>query len=323
MYYPYLRGRQNELLCLRELLENDILGDHIIPIIEPVRYSSTLFSTLSKFVDKKKNVILIKNPKVGSFYTERESLKLEISTTDNRKKEKIAKTIQTYDKIFNDSHIREAYLVNEEIINDILSSKLKVHDIVLINTNNDFLENYEEYADKLKAYLTVIPKNEEFNELFDDNDDNIVMLEDSFNKTKRNVDYLVNPDERFNKNYLTYTRYGYTGFSDYSIVGNIYEESGFAPSAIAIHIMYFGKKKELRIHHFVSSSNDEPVDHARKFAEAMENMLKWPNFYDIPKTRGLDSLINYYNIGKYPGLGVIKKYSLMHHIEMMNNCLEG
>lgn len=143
------------------------------------------------------------------------------------------------------------------------------------------------------------------------------MLEDSFNKARRNV-----PDERFNKNHLIYKRRGYNGFSDYSIIGKTYEESGFAPSAIATHIMYFGKKDELRIHHFVSLTNDEPIDQARKFEEAMQNMLNWTQFSDIPKTKGLLSLIEYYNKGKYPGLGVIKKYSLMHHIEIINNYLE-
>lgn len=43
MYFPYLRGRQNELLCLRELLEVDRLYSTIIPIIEPVRCNSTFF----------------------------------------------------------------------------------------------------------------------------------------------------------------------------------------------------------------------------------------------------------------------------------------
>ena len=43
MYFPYLRGRQNELLCLRELLEARVLIDKIVPIIEPVRFNSTLF----------------------------------------------------------------------------------------------------------------------------------------------------------------------------------------------------------------------------------------------------------------------------------------
>ena len=37
MYFPYLRGRQFELIALRELLENDLIGDKIIPIIEPIK----------------------------------------------------------------------------------------------------------------------------------------------------------------------------------------------------------------------------------------------------------------------------------------------
>ena len=50
MYFPYLRGRQNELLCLRELLETDRLYDSIIPIIEPVRCSSTFFMTIKNLL---------------------------------------------------------------------------------------------------------------------------------------------------------------------------------------------------------------------------------------------------------------------------------
>lgn len=37
MYLPYLRGRQNELLALKELVNNDLIGDKIIPIIEPIK----------------------------------------------------------------------------------------------------------------------------------------------------------------------------------------------------------------------------------------------------------------------------------------------
>ena len=54
----------------------------------------------------------------------------------------------------------------------------------------------------------------------------------------------------------------------------------------------------------------------------MKNLMSWGNFSDIPKTIGLNSLIECYNTGKFPGLGVIKKYSLMHHIEMMGEYLE-
>ncbi|WP_153052429.1 sce7725 family protein, partial [Streptococcus suis] len=46
MYFPYLRGRQYELIALRELLENDTLSKRVVPIIEPVKLSSTLINTL-------------------------------------------------------------------------------------------------------------------------------------------------------------------------------------------------------------------------------------------------------------------------------------
>ena len=42
MYFPYVRGRQYELLALRELVEKNLLTDFVIPIVEPVKLSPTL-----------------------------------------------------------------------------------------------------------------------------------------------------------------------------------------------------------------------------------------------------------------------------------------
>lgn len=61
MYYPYLRGRQNELLGLQELLDAGKLGGKVVPVIEPVKFSSTFINTLRKFVEKRHPLILIKN----------------------------------------------------------------------------------------------------------------------------------------------------------------------------------------------------------------------------------------------------------------------
>lgn len=75
MYFPYLRGRQNELLCLRELLEVDKLHSSIIPIIEPVRCSSTFFTTIKKFTEAGRKIIIIMNPKVGKFGSDYKEMK--------------------------------------------------------------------------------------------------------------------------------------------------------------------------------------------------------------------------------------------------------
>ena len=41
MYFPILRGRQFELLALRECVNKSLLSNKIIPIVEPVKVSST------------------------------------------------------------------------------------------------------------------------------------------------------------------------------------------------------------------------------------------------------------------------------------------
>ena len=40
MYFPIFRGRQFELLALRECVSRGILSNLIIPIVEPVKVSS-------------------------------------------------------------------------------------------------------------------------------------------------------------------------------------------------------------------------------------------------------------------------------------------
>ena len=62
MYFPYLRGRQFELIALRELLDNNLIGKKIVPIIEPIKPTSTLAKTLNLYTEKHLAYALIMNP---------------------------------------------------------------------------------------------------------------------------------------------------------------------------------------------------------------------------------------------------------------------
>ena len=66
MYFPYLRGRQFELIALRELVEKDVLSGRIMPIIEPVKLSATLVKTIETYGKHNKQLAIITNPK-GKF----------------------------------------------------------------------------------------------------------------------------------------------------------------------------------------------------------------------------------------------------------------
>ena len=59
MYFPYLRGRQFELIALRELLEGKRISEKVIPIIEPVKPSSTLLKTLETFVKNDREIVVM------------------------------------------------------------------------------------------------------------------------------------------------------------------------------------------------------------------------------------------------------------------------
>lgn len=66
MYFPYLRGKQFELIALRELCSIFPQKlNKISPIIEPVKDSSTIKSTLAEFVNRNANFNIIINPRVG------------------------------------------------------------------------------------------------------------------------------------------------------------------------------------------------------------------------------------------------------------------
>lgn len=292
----------------------------MIPIIEPVRFNSTFLTTVQKFIESNRKIVIIRNPKVGSFKKDLESFQKNIiDEPDLAKQEKLKKILADFEGMLLEPNVISAYLCNEKIISECINGDLTVKDKVLINLSNDTFYSYEDDQDKLVAEYTLIPNND-FKKVVESD---AVILEDVFKKAKRNTDYLITTDEIFSIRHLNYLQNGYVGFSDYSIVGDSYEETGFAPLAVAIHILYFGEKRELRVHHFVSESNENISDPGRKFEEAMKKLEEWQKDNDLHITLGLEKLMNFYKTGRFPGLGVVKKCSLMHHLELVGKELEG
>lgn len=126
----------------------------------------------------------------------------------------------------------------------------------------------------------------------------------------------------FSEDHIFCEEEGYAGFGDYSVIGEDFLESGFAPYAVAIHIVYFAKDKSLRIHHFVSDSNDDILNPAKKFYEAVKKLSSWVKENNVPVTAGLSSFLEHYTNETYPGLGSVKKLSLMHHLELVGRYLD-
>ncbi|MBT2289251.1 sce7725 family protein [Paenibacillus albidus] len=308
MYFPYLRAKQFELIALRELVEKDLIGRNILPIIEPVKFSSTLTKTIEHYCLEDRFIGVIRNPKVGNFLHEIENVNND-------------KSVEKFVELMEGQNVLSSLITSDNSVgelNKIIEEGISKDNIILIHNNREFLDNYSvTFTDSSPKY-NLIPDQSAYRRTAGQNR---VLFNDKFAKKSSNKDYSKVEDEFFSDDHLYYAGEGYKGFSDYSIVGADYNESGFAPYAVAIHIVYFDDKKILRIRHFVSNSNQDIKDPAGKFGEALEKLVEW-NKKQRLTTYGIMQFVQHHENGTYPGLGTVKKLSLMHHIELMSNYLD-
>ena len=75
VYYPYLRGKQYELLALRELAEEGLINNKIVPIVEPIKLSPIMLSLIDIYTKAGKTIGLIQNSEYGTFYKDLENIK--------------------------------------------------------------------------------------------------------------------------------------------------------------------------------------------------------------------------------------------------------
>ena len=307
MYFPILRGRQNELIAIRDLVDADLLGP-VIPVIEPVKASSTLIRTLESFVLREHECYVVMNPAVGVF--ERE---LQLTPTFEN----------TFREIVSEggSWIKPCFRVSDNMLDCIHCVQKNGIDTSCAAVIYD--RNYDE------VYHRAIIDNS-FGLCFVNDAARRrvrgmerILLSDPFHVLPRNADYRKTPDEFFSEDHQYYGDDGYTGFADYSVVGSAYSEGGFRPRAVAIHIVYEYDDGSLHIHHAVSEDSDF-MDVASLYSNALEKLFTWIEDMgrNIGDTSGLKHLRASYNDQSFPGLGMAKRWSIMHHLELVSTLLE-
>lgn len=301
IYYPYLRGRMYDLLALKALCENDQLGSKIVPIIEPVRDSKELQQTVQTFIDHEQAFSVIANPQVSLYGLNGDA--------------KLYPLPQLTKLPF--------YHPSAILAPDFSSDFLQVsegQESLLVSYNYPLLKAYSHTRLLKKTSGVLIPEEARIHRLIGNK---AISLTDPLAFVEHVADYNNLVDEYFEPASWWKQVDNYNGFGDYSMVGSHYFDKGMPSRAIAIHIIYVTKDGSLRIHHFVSDSNETMGGQKIKFFEALNKLSDWAqsNLHGINNTPALQELMAYQNQGKFPGLGNVKKLSLMHHFQLMNRLL--
>ena len=304
MYFPYLRGRQTELLALREFARLPIEHkSEVWPVIEPVKSDFAALNRAAKeMLEREQPFVLVMNPCRGDFSSGGAavfaSLAAEVQAAVGSK-------------------WKPAWLCFEGA--PLVADDLRDNAILIFPESMEYSEKVEALIShsKVIGVLDGTENNPRFSRELRRRKANskfVVRLANNFHEQRRNVDYLSREDEFFADDFTFYWDEGYRGVGDYTTLPKGYAEGGALPYAVAIHLTY-RSDKTLRIHHFVSDSNLDQSNIQNKFAEAAK---KVKYFYERrPMTAGVRQLLEFLESGRYPGLAALKKWSILNHLELM------
>lgn len=307
MYYPYFRGKQYDLIAIRDSAKL-IAESKFVPIIEPVKEAlGGLKRALIELHETDAESILIVNPVYGDHNTDSAAINLLLNTELIAHK-KISPGVLLVEGVTIDEIIKICQKYPGRLITLIhagfrearsLAQRLTSDDIVVRNV---FVGQHckKPYIDHFASSTRIL-------------------LEDGF--TRRTANRLHPPLEVFSDLHLRYKNEGLNGFGDFLIVGDEYSETGGPAYSVAIHLTFIDSDNDnvMYMHHFKSDRNDTPTDPAGKFAEALKKLVEEVTSKNtkIYRSKAVNEFIDLHNRGHFPGLGQVKKLSMNHHIETL------
>ena len=306
MYHPYFRGKQYELITVRENAEL-LSASGFTPIIEPVREPLTgLDRTLAAVCENNGRAIVIVNPHHGEHAGGGDGI-----------------TALLQDQYAGSSGISPGILLKEETTLEAALRCFEIHEQVnptLIHAGFTDGAQLAEHLGRAVGDMRHVFLGDQSGRLYRRNfrSDQRILVRDGFQK-RRNRDHP--PVEFFSDLHITYEEEGMSGFGDYLTVGDDFSEGGGPAYAIAIHLTFIDPSNDdaMFVHHFLSERQDTPTDPAGKFAEALQAMIIELDRANSPifETQAVQEFRELHRKGHYPGLGYVKKLSMQHHIETL------
>ena len=304
MYYPYLRGKMYELIALREFAQRYSCEQKIVPIIEPVRNElKSVAKTVDALFGSNIGCAVVLNPAQGDF-------------------ERVSAGRSIVDTLVGKEYIPAFLMGSNEAVVAQMIADYKLSKVMLIFTSGFDSENSAlmALAESEDVHYFVGLDNRSLKRRFRAAGKMVISLKDRFKKQPTNKDYRGTEDEFYSDDHAFFGDEQVDGFSDYCVLPSEFIKGGMVPTYLAIHLSYKKSEDEVWVHHFVS---DTPTSGniQGKFQEAAEKVIQ---FYEHrPHTHAINEMLDYYNDGKFPGLGMLKKYTIANHLELMHGLMDG
>ncbi|MGW8462535.1 sce7725 family protein [Pseudomonas sp. CLCA07] len=303
MYFPILKGKQNELIALRELSEI-IDSQYIKPVIEPVRENiSPLKRTIKKLAENGIVPLVVINPSLGDYVGGEDSISLHLESEEGEYlpcvKIKNPQDIAAI-RLFQSFEGRAAVYIESSVDRALVD---------VINASMYTLVNPARVSTAAFSQLR-----------------NKVVYGDFFKKEVKNSDYAE--DSLFSGLHTEYRGLeNVVGFGDFTILSEDYSESGGPAYVVAVHLSYINREEydAMHVRHFSSYDDRTPTNPGGKFMDALNKLVQYVsvNPGKFNRTSGLDEFLSLHSSRHFPGLGSVKKISIKHHIETTCDYIQG
>lgn len=261
-YHPFLRGKQNELLALRELADRIAENSTICPILEVVRANGGTRKSLETFAKAGMPFVFITNPEHGDFAGRQQELcnsfvadgpltkcssyipAMYVSRKTSMRE--VDRYVANYGHLFRAVIYRDEPEVEE--VKNWCASDDRIYKHIILN------------GSVTSTFSDSIPRSRR------------VTIYDHFKKQIRNADY---PDkELFTDLNTTTGNPSNADWGDYSIVGDNFSEQGGPAYAVAIHhISKSESNGALYVNHYLSDRQETTADTPGKIIEATVKLV--------------------------------------------------
>jgi hypothetical protein len=304
-YFPFLRGKQNELLALKLLASTIATRQTVVPIIEPINGNGTTQGSFEKYVEEGMPFVFVTNPKHGEYVGKGNDLYEEIC---------VGGALAGYDNYIPALHINRGTRIQE--VNNFKEKYNNSFTAVIYNAEPATAKVLEWCAEDDRIYHHIFLDGK-VSSAFKENVPltRQVLVRDNFVRQVRNADYPTEVEHFTDLNTATGNPDN-VNWGDYSIVGDHYSDGGGAALAVAIHHIHKSESTGvLEISHFLSDQQATTANVNGKIIEAVQKLVSNLSGLLPNDTCACEIYKEMAASQNSRGLGYLKRLALMHHLE--------